>query len=150
MHTVYPLPSDLVEGSVGAMVYSATPWAYRRCRQHNGGGGAARCGRPVGPLLRQWQPKGECVTTEISPPIDHQAPPSQTDKIRELQVALDKDPLYKFLGIRIEEVGDGKAKVSVELTPEVLTSGEVGGRHVNGSALNVMAGVAAGFVAYEA
>jgi uncharacterized protein (TIGR00369 family) len=93
--------------------------------------------------------KGECVTTDMSPPIEHHSPVSQTDKIRELQVTIDKSPLYKFLGIRLDEVGDSKVRVSIELTPQVLTAEEAGGEHVDGSAMNAMAGMAAGILVYE-
>jgi uncharacterized protein (TIGR00369 family) len=90
------------------------------------------------------------VTTEISPPIG-QVALSQTDKIRDIQAGCDADPISNFLGIRIEQVGDGQAKVSIKLTPNVLTPQVEGAgqQHVNGLAITSMAGYAAGIVAYE-
>jgi uncharacterized protein (TIGR00369 family) len=87
------------------------------------------------------------VATDISPPIEHQAPLSQTEKIREAQEGLDEDPFYSFLGVRVEGIGDGTAKVGVDLSPQLM-SGD-GERHVNGGVMTAMSANAAGIVAYD-
>jgi uncharacterized protein (TIGR00369 family) len=94
--------------------------------------------------------KGEGVATDISPQV--QAPLSQTDKVRDTQADIDNDPLYNFLGIRVDEISNEAARLSIERTPQVMTP-QIDGKgqsHVNGGALSLVAGVAAGTVAYEA
>jgi uncharacterized protein (TIGR00369 family) len=67
-----------------------------------------------------------------------------------MQAGVDKDPILNFLGIRVEEVGDDRAKASIDLTPQLLSvEFEVGRRHINAVALDGMAAVAAGIVASE-
>jgi uncharacterized protein (TIGR00369 family) len=94
--------------------------------------------------------KGECVAAETTPQAE--APLSQTDKVRGNQAIIDKNPMYNFLGIRVDEVGNDGAKLSIERTPQVMTPPLDGGgqAHVNGGVISLMAGAAAGMAAYEA
>ena len=82
------------------------------------------------------------MATEIDPPTDHRTPLSQLEEMGLLawtQVSNDKIPLHSFMGLRVLEVGGGKAKVDCELTPQLQGQAEP----IHGSFVITLAAVAA-------